>query len=824
MWNRETRSSYLNFVKNTTPGYTASKFHTYLCNQIDEFLNKKTTNAFDILLLSVPPQHGKLASNDTPVLTTSGFKNHGDLVVGDYVYGLDGEPKRVTHIFPKQLADKIIRFSNGEEIKVHGNHEWVLHDRKKHGAPIVQIETKNIEVHANNIVGRGHRYRYLLPERVGLQTEHNKLLVDPYTLGLWLGDGQTTASRITMSNADGSVIIPTLPYTCTSSQTGDNVSHYYLSDGLISQLKELGVASKKYGERTKHIPDDYLISSHEQRLELLAGLIDSDGYVYPKNGRTVITTSDEMLRDSIISLISTFGWRTTVTTEKPKKSSRGIQGREDYYVVGFQPEEEIPCRLDRKRIFVKAKKRKISVVSIEDIEPVEGNCIEVEGGIYLIGKTMIPTHNSITVTKRVAAYQMMRRKNTRVIIGSYNEDFSIEFGRANRETIREYGEQLFGVKLRERPDRNVEFETDNGGRCISRGIMSGITGNPADLFIIDDPIKNRQEADSKTTRNALINEYLNSVRTRIAPGGKVIIIQTRWHEDDLYGWIQRNESNVTSINMPCEWDEDVVDVLGRVRGDALCPEIGRGNLWLEDFKKAYTGKQGTRAWTALYQGKPNLLEGNIIKQEWWQYYNTLPDNIPYVIMSVDCAFKSNEDSDYVAIQVWGKKDDNIYLLDALKQHLSFVETLEAIREKRRQYPDTIFILIEDKANGTAVINVLSSEMEGVIPIEPAGGKESRVHAVTPVIERGNVYLPRYSAFVGDFVAECSAFPNSDNDDQVDAMSQALNRMIYVDAKYMPPAKVVYRKWTEDMMEDYERADEALQIDLITMWGYPEEWR
>lgn len=435
-----------------------------------------------------------------------------------------------------------------------------------------------------------------------------------------------------------------------------------------------------------------------------------------------------------------------------------------------------------------------------------------------------PQHGkSITVTKRVAAYQMMRKANTRVIIGSYNEDFSIEFGRANREIISEFGEELFDIKLKKQPNRNVEFETSNGGRCISRGIMSGITGNPANLIIIDDPIKNRQEADSKTTRASLINEYLSSVRTRIAPGGKLIVIQTRWHEDDLYGWIQANEGNVTSINMPCEWDEDIPDVLGRNKGDALVPEIGRGNLWLEDFKRAYTGTNGTRAWTALYQGKPTMMEGNIIKREWWQYYTELPEDIPYTIISADCAFKANESSDFVAIQVWGKKNDKFYLLDAIKQRLSFVETVDALRSMRKQYPDTDFVFIEDKANGTAVIDVLSREMEGVIPIEPEGGKESRVHAVTPAIERGDVLLPRYSGFVGDFIDECSAFPNSDNDDQVDAMSQALFRMIFVDAEVIVPTNIRYRPWTEDMMEDYEAANDKLQIELLTLWGYPEEW-
>ena len=430
---------------------------------------------------------------------------------------------------------------------------------------------------------------------------------------------------------------------------------------------------------------------------------------------------------------------------------------------------------------------------------------------------------STTVTETLPAYYLGKYPDKKVIICGYNEDFAIRFGRRNKEKIEEFNSILFpNCTLAEAPRSNVEFETTQKGRCISRGILSGLTGNTADLFIIDDPIKNRQEADSETTRNTIWNEYLNSVRTRIKPGGKLIVIQTRWHEEDLYGMIAKNEKNVTIINIPCECDEEN-DVLGRKIGDSLCPEIGRGNAWLKEFKQAYVGKEGSRAWTALYQGRPVAMEGNLIKREWWKYYKETYEelNLPYVIISVDAAFKDGDDNDFVAIQVWGKRDKNYYLLDALKKHLNFVDTLDAIRNFKSRYKDVIFILIEDKANGTAIINVLSSEMEGVIPVKPEGGKVTRANAVSPAIESGHVFLPQFADFVDDFVAECSAFPNAAHDDQVDAMTQALNRMIYVDADVIAPQHIVYKHWTDDMFEDYENADDELKIYLISIWGYPD---
>ena len=177
----------------------------------------------------------------------------------------------------------------------------------------------------------------------------------------------------------------------------------------------------------------------------------------------------------------------------------------------------------------------------------------------------------------------------------------------------------------------------------------------------------------------------------------------------------------------------------------------------------------------------------------------------------------------MAIQVWGKKNGNYYLLDYLKEHLNFVQTVAAIRSKAHDYPDTWYILIEDKANGSAIINVLSSEFDNIVPVTPNGGKESRVNAVLPTIEAGKVWLPQYQAYSRDFVDSCAAFPNGEHDDDVDAMSQALNRMIFVDADLGEVETKRYTHWTEDMLQDYENANPGLQKELLDTWGYPRNY-
>lgn len=422
--------------------------------------------------------------------------------------------------------------------------------------------------------------------------------------------------------------------------------------------------------------------------------------------------------------------------------------------------------------WVPSKFHKTLCYIVQDfIEADTGNAFDI-----LIISTPPQHGKSTTITETLPSWYLGRNPTNRVIEISYSEDFAKKFGRRNRQKIKEYCGEIFGIKMASSPDTDLDFELSNHvGGMISRGITSGVTGNPANLMIIDDPIKNRQEADSETTRGIINDEWLNSFRSRLAPGAKVIVIMTRWHEADLSGFLIENESNVALVNFPLEAEED--DILGRNVGDALCPEIGKDNVWLADFKKGYVGTEGSRAWNALYQGHPTGLEGNMIRREWWQYYDELPEIAEWV-MSVDAAFKDGEDNDFVAIQVWGKTGPNIYLIDAVKKHLNLPGTIMEITRLRSLYTQCKTTLVEDKANGSAVINMMRQMTTGIIAVDPRGGKVSRVNAVIGAIESGNVYLPRKKPFTGDFVDECASFPNGAHDDQVDCMSQSLNRLIY----------------------------------------------
>ena len=434
--------------------------------------------------------------------------------------------------------------------------------------------------------------------------------------------------------------------------------------------------------------------------------------------------------------------------------------------------------------------------------------IEMDTGhaFDILAISIPPQHGkSMSITETLPSWYLGKYPYKRVIEASYSEDFAQLFGRRNLRKIEQFGKELFGIE-KGKVANNTEFELSNGvGGMISRGILSGVTGRPADLMIIDDPVKNRQEADSKTYRDRIWAEWNDSFKSRLAFGAKVIIIQTRWHEDDFAGRIIKNEKHVTVINLKCEADKD--DVLGRNPGDALCPEIGKGNEWLQDFKSTFTTKEGNRTWNALYQGEPTPDEGNIFKRKWFKYYKELP-SIPYMLISVDATFKDKEDNDFVSIQVWGKRDADYYLIDKIKDHLDFTSTLNAIRQLKKKYNQTSAILIEDKANGSAIIQVLQKEFSGVIPINPEGGKVARANAVSPSIESGNVYLPENAEWLFDYINELTSFPNAEHDDDVDCTTQALNRLRSITAHEM----------TEEQKELYEFNKKKYKDKIRTIAG------
>lgn len=381
---------------------------------------------------------------------------------------------------------------------------------------------------------------------------------------------------------------------------------------------------------------------------------------------------------------------------------------------------------------------------------------------------------SMAVTETLPSWYLGMNPDNAAIVLAYGDDLAQRFGRRNKEKIERFGKLFFDIELSKDKAANDDFEIKgHKGRMITRGIMAGVTGNPANLLIIDDPIKTREEAYSSLVREKIWSEWLHSAKSRLSYGAKVIIIMTRWHDQDLAGRILETEKNVVHINIPCEAGEN--DIIGREVGDGIFPEIGKGREWKDEIKASYIASEGVEAWHSLYQGNPIIESGNLFKKDWFKWYDEVPQTYQKLI-SVDAAFKDTKTSDFVAMGVFSKEGSNVYLEEVINERMDFVRTLEVLREVKSKHSDANMVLIEDKANGSAIISTLRREIMGVVPVEPLGSKESRAYAIQPFVMAGNLYLPRNGYWTGDYIDQMTRFPKGRYDDMVDMTSQALVRL------------------------------------------------
>lgn len=389
--------------------------------------------------------------------------------------------------------------------------------------------------------------------------------------------------------------------------------------------------------------------------------------------------------------------------------------------------------------------------------------------------TMPPRHSkSMTISETFPTWFIGKNKRRRVILASYGAELARKFGLANLQKIEGKAGRIFEMELDNRQNAATNFNIkDHKGGMVSTGFGGALTGMGADLLIIDDPIRNRQDANSPAYREKIWNEWKATLSTRLQPGGSVIIILTRWHEDDLVGRILENDPREwDQVNLPAVAEEN--DLLGREPGATLWPEYGFNKEWAASKEK----EVGPLEWASLYQQHPRPAAGTLFKRGYFKYYKALPPlrEFEQIIQSWDCTFKDLETSDYVAGGVWGKKGADFYLLYRVKQKMGIVATMDAIKSVSAAWPQAYGIYIEDKANGSAVIEMLKNQISGINAVNPNGGKLVRAQAVLPLIAAGNVWLPdpAIDPSIEEYISEMTAFPYGKHDDEVDQTTQALS--------------------------------------------------
>jgi predicted phage terminase large subunit-like protein len=385
------------------------------------------------------------------------------------------------------------------------------------------------------------------------------------------------------------------------------------------------------------------------------------------------------------------------------------------------------------------------------------------------------------VSRRTPALVLGKYPETRIVCGTYASSLA---GSINRDVQRimdtpEYAElfpdtQLGGRNVvtdrRQAYVRNSEmFEVvGHRGSFRSVGIGGSLSGFPVDFGDIDDPVKDMMEAGSETVRNSTWDWYNGVYRMRCHNDTHTMLTMTRWNEDDLAGRIlQKEDGQWKIISLPYIKEDGGALEDPRQTGEALWPEK-------HSLEKAMATKANSeRVFNALCQQRPAPTEGSLFKEHWFKYYTRMPSRFEEIWMSWDCSFKDTNDSSYVVGTIWGKIGPDSYLLGMARGKWDFVETVKQIKRAVSAFPYCQQKLIEDKANGSAVISVLRREIPGLVPISPIESKESRAYAVSFLFEGGNILFPANCTWVGDIITELKFFPNGKYNDIVDSISQAL---------------------------------------------------
>ena len=351
------------------------------------------------------------------------------------------------------------------------------------------------------------------------------------------------------------------------------------------------------------------------------------------------------------------------------------------------------------------------------------------------------------------------------------------------------------------------WQTTRGGAYVAAGVGGGITGKGAHILIIDDPIKNSEDADSETTRAAQKDWYMSTAYTRLAPGGGVLVIQTRWHDDDLSGWLLRMMQE--GDEFADQWEiveypaEALEDEKYRKKGDALHPE----RYPIEALRRIKS-TVSDRVWWALYQQKPVADEGAYFKNEWFRYYEGQPHGNEVKIYSAwDLAVGKGERNDYtVGVVVGIDHMDNIYLLHMERGKWDGYEITEKILDTYENWRPELTGIEQghiQSAIGPFLERRIAERKLYAFAYEPLPtrnrDKESRARSIQGRFQQGKVLFPKGADITALAKDELLRFPNGLHDDIVDALAW-IGRMLVELIGVTPPRPPVKQSWKDKLAQ------------------------
>ncbi len=495
------------------------------------------------------------------------------------------------------------------------------------------------------------------------------------------------------------------------------------------------------------------------------------------------------------------------------------------------------------------------------------------------------TGKSLTITESFQSWILIKHPRLGVLTLGYATDFAARFGRRNRDKFQELAQKLTNskIKIHDKVQSTTEWETmildpvtkvynnANGGMSSAglRGVVTGKTGN---IVVIDDPIKNMQDAMSEVMVEGNIEAFESTVETRLLgnPGSLCIVMATRWVTNDLIGWLRKHRKKfiVGDYNYSALATEKTMlnDPLKRTLGEGICPEMGKDDTWASVIKDSYLASEGAHVFNAMFQGDPSNEKGNLFKDEDWRDYEITKHwsteeqiaKFDRIYLSIDATFKDNVTSDFVAMGIHGVKQGNDYLRYIVRKQMDLPDTVEKVLYLVKKFPEIDIIYLEDKANGPGIVSVFRKwrrklgiperDFPSIIPVQPDGSKYSRAQIASTYQRDGRCFIPAEKDahllsspddFVWDedglsytqcYKQELGTFPFAGNDDLVDQLSQGIlkNMPLLNGIEKVQKRRVRftrYSKWWPEMEADYKSLKtDAERQAFIRMHGANIKWK
>lgn len=429
-----------------------------------------------------------------------------------------------------------------------------------------------------------------------------------------------------------------------------------------------------------------------------------------------------------------------------------------------------------------------------------------DGKITKLVVCMPPRFGKSIVLLAFTAWEWITEPWHRYMCISYNESLATEHSQKCRNLILSpWYQERFGSVFKLQGDQNQKqkFENDHTGFRMASG-LTGSLGKGGDRLFLDDPMS-QLTAESEVERQWCLDFYDGTLASRLGygEGTATVCVQQRLHQNDMAAHLLA--LGFDYLVLPNEYESDAAHTTSIGWNDPR--KVGE-LLWPDGCNEEATNKlRLSPYYTSQFQQRPVPVGGNLIKEDWWQYWSKLPtkmvnkelvEDFDEKLFSWDATFDGKKNSDYVVGQLWGRKGANKYLIDQVRGRWDFTKTIDMFVSFASKHPDVHTHLVENKANGPAIISTLKGKISGIIPVDPKTSKESRIIAVTPEIESHNVFLPSpdKAPWIKGFVEEASYFPKGTNDDQIDACAYALLRF-----KSFEGANIFeyYRRQTEEIL-------------------------